>query len=187
MRLNTIEDWFTYAKSVRRTICGHLDTLRRLASDCDSIVEFGIRSCSSSSALLAGCKGTVYSWDIEELPHHGDLRSVAGDKWEVTYCPSQDAKTPDSFDMLFHDTFHNYKQVKAELDAHADKARKYLVLHDSVKNAISGGENHTRGNFNPDLAGFRLAVDELMIRDPSWFIKEHHPHDDGLLVLERRK
>lgn len=185
--MHTIEDIYRNRLQVRKTICGHLETLRKLASECDSIVEFGIRSASSSSALLMGCKGKVYSYDIEEIPQwQAPLKLAAGDKWVVTYCRSEEAKTPDSFDMLFHDTFHNYTQVKAELDAHADKARKFIVFHDSVKNAISGGENHTRGNFNPDLAGFRLAVDELMIRDPSWFIKAHYPHDDGLLVLERR-
>ena len=184
----TVEQIFNQRKTVRKTICGHLDVLRELASQCETIVEFGIRSGSSSSALLMGVKGTLYSWDIEEIPRwQADLRKAAGDKWVVTYGPSQEAQTPEKFDMLFHDTFHNYDQVKAELDAHADKAQKFIVLHDSVKNAISAGDNHTRGNFNPNLAGFRLAVDELMIRDPSWFIKAHYPHDDGLLVLERRR
>lgn len=183
----TIEDIFNHRKTLRKTICGHLDVLRQLASECDSVVEFGIRSASSSSALLMGCKGTVYSFDIERIPEwHDPLMLAAGDRWEVTYCRSELAVIPEC-DMLFHDTFHNYEQVKAEIDAHADKVRKYYVFHDSVKNAISGGENHTRGNFNPNLAGFRLAVDELMIRDPSWFIKAHYPHDDGLLVLERRR
>ena len=170
-----------------RTICGHMDTLRQLASECDVVVEFGVRSASSSVALLCGCKGTVYSYDIESIPLMQDeVKAAAGNKWKFTICRSELADVP-ACDMLFHDTFHNYAQVKAELDAHAHKVRKYLVFHDSVKNAISGGENHTRGNFNPDLAGFRIAVDELMIHDPSWFIKAHYPHDDGLLVLERRK
>lgn len=185
--MRTLNDIFQHRLTVQKTICGHLHVLRQLASECDSIVEFGVRSGSSTSALLMGCKGTVYSWDIEHIPQWQDeIKAAAGDRWQFTVGKSQDAKTPESFDMMFHDTFHNYAQVKAELDAHAHKAKKYMVFHDSVKNAISGGENHTRGNFNPDLAGFRLAVDELMISDPTWHIKAHYPHDDGLLVLERR-
>lgn len=188
MHAVTVEDIFRRHQGDKvRTICGHLDVLRQLASECEVIVEFGIRYCASSSALLMGCQsGLVYSYDIERLPHHEELKRAAYGRWRVEYVRSQDAKIPEC-DMLLHDTFHNYAQVKAELDAHADKVRKYLLFHDSVKNSISGGENHTRGNFNPDLAGFRLAVDELMIRDPSWFLKAHYPHSDGLLVLERRR
>lgn len=187
MQTVTVQDIFNQRKTIKKTICGHLDTLRDLASECDVVVEFGIRSASSSSALVLGCKGTVYSYDIERIDQwHQPLKAAAGDKWVVTYCRSEEADIPEC-DMLFHDTFHNYEQVKAEIRAHAHKVRKYYVFHDSVKNAISGGENHTRGNFNPNLAGFRLAVDELMIEDPSWFIKAHYPHDDGLLVLERRQ
>lgn len=169
-----------------KTMCHHMPVLRALASDCEVCVEFGVRTGNSSVALLAGCKGKVYSYEIEVRPEwHRPIQEAAGDKWVLTYQRSEQADVPPC-DLLLHDSFHNYAQVRAELEAHAGKVRKYLVFHDSVKNAISGGENHTRGNFNPDLAGFRLAVDELMIRDPSWFIKAHYPHSDGLLVLERR-
>lgn len=185
--VTTLTDIFERHKKDRiRTICAHLDVLRQLASECQEVVEFGIRYGASTSALLLGCPGTVMSWDIEQLPCHAELKDAALGRWLPNYGKSQDADFL-CCDMLFHDTFHNYAQVKAEIEAHAHKVLKYFVFHDSIKNSISGGENHTRGNFNPDLAGFRLAVDELMIRDPSWFIKAHYPHSDGLLVLERRR
>lgn len=180
-----LETIFEHHRKVRRTICGHLDVLRHLASACEVCVEFGVRFGASTSALLMGCSGTLHSWDIESLPrHHDPLLKAAEGRWHLTIGDSRTAEVPDC-DLLFHDTFHNYEQVRDELNAHADKVGTYLIFHDSIKNSVSGGENHTRGNFNPELAGFRLAVDELMIRDNTWHIIHHYAHDDGLLVLER--
>ena len=168
-----------------KTICHHLPVLRALASQASTCVEFGVRTGNSSVALLVGCAGTVYSWDLERRPEHIEIARAAGHRWVFTQGDSRTAVIPDC-DLLLHDSFHNYEQVRAELEAHAHKVRRFLLFHDSIKYALLGGENHSRGNFNPHLAGFRLAVDELMIRDDSWRIKAHYPASDGLLVLERR-
>jgi hypothetical protein len=37
-----------------------------------------------------------------------------------------------------------------------------------------------------DALGIRPAIDELLIRDPSWRIVAHYTDSHGLLVLERR-
>ncbi len=184
--MQTLEEmYFDRHMNGNKTICHHMPVLRSLASEVDSCVEFGVRTGNSSIALLLGCPGKVTSYEIERMPEwHEPINEAAGGKWVVRYSRSEDAK-PFTCGLLLHDSFHNYAQVERELRVWADHVTRYLVFHDSVKYALAGGEDHARGNFNPDLAGFRLAVDELMIRDKTWTIKAHYPESDGLLVLER--
>ena len=176
------EEYRLRQKSKSISTAPALPILRRFASECDTCVEFGVRTATSTIALLLGCRGKVYSYEMEKLPQwHDPLKKLVGDKWVLTYGRSEKSDVPEC-DLLFHDSWHNYEQVKAELDAHADKARKYLLFHDSI--GCAGP--FTQKNNGVKHRGFRLAVDELMIRDTSWFIKEHHDIKGGLLVLERR-
>lgn len=155
--------------------------VRALASECQDCVEFGVRTGSSTIALLLGCKGTVYSYEMDPHPEwHEPIKEAAGDRWKLTYGRSELATDVPECDLLLHDSWHHYDQVDAEMKAHAHKAKKYLLFHDSIGCA---SQSRLNGELVP---GFRLAVDELMIRDPSWHIKAHHNIRGGLLVLERR-
>lgn len=168
-------------------MAGHMDRVMRLARECETCVEFGIRRANSTVALLVGCPGRVYSYDVERLPQfHDPILDAAGNRWVPTYADTTTIDIPEC-DLLLHDSFHNYAVVKADLDRHADKVRKYLVFHDSITCGTVGEGipgNHRSPLFQ-DTRGFRMAVDELMIRDPSWRIAAHYPDHNGLLVLQR--
>ena len=167
----------------------HMPALRKLAERCDVCVEFGVRSGPSTLALLCGTKGAVVSYDVQHIPQwHDPIMRAAGGRWELRICPSETATDVPECDLLMHDSFHNYAQVDLEMKAHAHKARKFLVFHDTIACAVKG-EGITGGYHPPhysDPRGIRLAIDELMIRDPSWRIYSHDPESNGLLVLERR-
>jgi hypothetical protein len=95
---------------------------------------------------------------------------------------------------MFVDSLHTYEQVRAEA-VHADRARRYLVFHDVSTFGEVGAVGETgrqswtyvagRGSVPMQHRGIRPAIDELMIRDPSWRIIERRVESHGLLVLAR--
>src|SRR3989338_4373417 len=132
----------------------HLPTLYRLSLECKSIVELGIRVVISTWAFLKGLKDNnspekrLISVDlqaIQDIPstnfcgeahlskvcndNNIDFRFIKGDSTRVNLPVS---------DMIFIDTFHVYGQLKRELSLHCDKARKYIVMHDTAIDAIDG-------------------------------------------------
>jgi len=165
-----------------------MDVIRMLASECRECAEIGIRRGSSTIALLAGCEGKVTSYDIEPYPQHQRILAASEGRWRPIYIPSETAK-PEKVDMLVIDGFHNYPQVRMELDLFADHVRKYLVFHDTIScgtvgDGIANPEVYQAAHLS-DKRGIRMAIDELMILDRTWFIKAHYPNHSGLLVLER--
>ena len=184
-----IEDLYEHRFRSGKMMAHHMPALRKLAEQCAVCVEFGVRSGPSTLALLCGTKGSVVSYDVERVPQwHDPIQAAAGDRWTLRIQPSETATDVPECDLLMHDSFHNYSQVDLEMKAHATKARKFLVFHDTIACAVKG-EGIT-GGYHPahyaDQRGIRLAIDELMIRDPSWHIYSHDPESNGLLVLARR-
>ena len=53
-------------------------------------------------------------------------------KWELKIEDSLKTELP-ICDLIFFDTDHNYEQLSQELKLHANKSRKYLVFHDTMK------------------------------------------------------
>lgn len=170
---------------------GCLDRLRKLASECDLVVEFGVRKGVSTFALLLGAK-RVISYDLYTNKNVSDLKIMAGDHWRFIQQDTLKAEIP-KCDMIFFDTLHTYTHLKKELIRHGHKARKYLVFHDTITFGIQGADGATgayikgweKGVFDPDNHGIRLAIDQYMVDNRQWFIKYHWPHSNGLLVLQR--
>jgi hypothetical protein len=70
---------------------------------------------------------------------------------------------------LFIDTVHKKEHTLAELNRHANKTQKYIMLHD-VESC-------------PDV--FDAAI-EFIEHNPEWTINEHCKIGDGLLVLRKQ-
>jgi hypothetical protein len=51
--MKTIQAQFEYLKSQPSDINEHLQTLHDLASECDHVTEFGVRTALSTTAMLA--------------------------------------------------------------------------------------------------------------------------------------
>jgi hypothetical protein len=180
--------WFEaqYAQNRRRqddSINEHLPTLRQLASECDTVCEFGVKIARSSIALLLGVKDVLYSWDIQPTPQAVEAAEKAGKKWVYTIGDSCKSNVQPC-DMLFIDSLHTYDQLTAELEHAAHFARKYLVFHDTVTFGESDAIGET-GRKKEGTKGIMPAIRELMQRDPTWRVKHHYTNNNGLLVLER--
>ena len=161
-----IEDIYQEWKRTPGDINEHLETLRRLASECDSITEFGVRAgCSTSAFLASGCR-KVTSYDIEKRPETNAIKEA---------CPWWDFRlenvltcTIEPCDLLFLDTVHTYEQVSAELERHAHKVKRYLIFHDTI--------------LFPEI---NIAIYEFIEDYPCWQVLENWDNNNGLLVLER--
>lgn len=168
-----------------------MKTIREYASRCERCVEFGCQQGRTAVAMLMECRN-VTSYDITETPESRELKTIAP-HWLYRIQDSVIADF-DWTDLLFIDSFHSHEQVKREL-GHADRVRKYLLFHDSITfGSVSAADE--RGNMSwtykrgkpvpPEHIGIRPAIDQLMIRDPSWRIDRHDTHSHGLLVLRRQ-
>ena len=166
----------------------HMPTLRALAEECETAVEFGVRRCMSTIALLAGGV-SLWSFDIDWPERYewirGKIERAAGGKWHPMRVSSIAPVAVLPLDLLLHDSLHNYDHVKAELDLHADSISRFLVFHDTVSHG-KHGQSDSCGEPDPDIRGIMPAIKELMERDPTWHVKAHYKNSAGLMVLERR-
>lgn len=173
-------------------ISAHLPRLKALAHGCSLAQEFGVKRAASSAALLMGAEN-VLSYDIVPTREAQNLARLVGRRWTYRIEDSRSADvTP--CDLLFIDSLHTYQQVKAELARHADSVRRWLVFHDTITFGSVGADGETGRqqwtyqvgqSVPPSALGIRPAIDELLIRDPSWRIHSHYTDSHGLLVLER--
>jgi hypothetical protein len=170
----------------------HLPKLRELAARCPTAVEFGVKGGGSSSALLLGAE-RVTSFDLVETAEARELEAVAGDRWDYRI---EDSRTAEPFPcgMILIDSLHTYAQVSAELERWSDFTGR-IAFHDTLTFGSVGADGETGrhswmyvpGQSVPlEHLGIRPAIDELMIREPSWRVVYSTPESHGLLVLEHR-
>jgi hypothetical protein len=179
-----LEERFAYLCAEESEISEHLPTLRRLASECDVVVEFGTWFCKATTALALGARRKFIScdhlvWgDVEEIKRHIELiASLAGGKFEFIQTDTASPGIFEKCDLLFIDTLHTCRQLRAELAAHGNKAWKYLVLHDTAKYGAVGDDGG---------AGLQPAIDEFLAANPHWRVHAFYPNNNGLTVLKRK-
>lgn len=170
-----IKDTFEGKKGQASDINEHMDALREISSECKHITEFGVRSIFSTWAFLAGLKkgGKLVSVDIHHPSFYGgnideviNAAAEEGIDFEFIESDTRAIKIKKT-DLLFVDTIHTYDQVKAELDLHADKARKYIAFHDTSS--------------CPEIWP---AIQELL-DNGEWKLKAKYDHNNGLTIIER--
>ena len=134
---------------------------------------------SSTKAFLASSAKTVISYDVEtttEIRNYIQRCTDLGVQWKYIEESTLTCDI-DETDLLFIDTLHTYGQLKAELEIHSDKARKYMIFHDTVAYGRTGMDNDTKGLMD--------ALDEFLEGNTEWVLHEHYPNNNGLTVLKR--
>lgn len=163
----------------------HLPTLKKYSEEVDSVVEMGVRWVVSTWAFLAGKPKTMTSIDINNpLKHDVSIEKVekiaeeAGISYKFVEGDTTKIEIQEC-DLLFIDTWHVYDQLKKELELHGNKAKKYLILHDTATFAEKGQ--------SAGYKGLQPAIDEFLKENPHWSVKEVFTNNNGLTILERRK
>lgn len=80
-------------------------------------------------------------------------------------------------DLLFIDTYHHYESLKKEFELHAPKARKYIILHDTITFGRQGEGNDTKG--------LMAAVEEFLAANPQWVTEKELTSSPGLYIMKR--
>lgn len=183
-----IQELYRRACETPSDINEHLPRLKVLASLCDKVVELGVRSGVSTTALLAGLDERVkvgprpfrqlHSFDIADC-RNPLLQALADDphnvEWIFTRGDSREIDIPPC-ELLFIDTLHNGEQLAAELERHHDHVAKWIVLHDTE---TFGQTGETSPN------GLVPALVEFLTYHEEWKFINHIRQNNGLTVLER--
>jgi len=176
----TLENLYNEACSEWSDIQDHLPRLRDYSLLVDHVTEFGVRTGFSTRALLAGFPKRMISYDINPYSDEPRIRTATQAAC-VDWTFVQDNilfVEIEPTDLLFIDTYHTYSQLKAELNLHASKVRRYLILHDTAFFGEVGQDGKP--------VGLIQAYRELLVEDPSWHVVEVLSSSYGLTVLERR-
>lgn len=167
-----------YAKRCTREsdIWHHLPTLRRLATHCRHVTEFGTRTGNSTWAFLHAQPDDLACYDLHPCPCWDQLERCRG-RTRLEF-RMEDTRAADvaPTDLLLVDTDHTAEQVRAELERAAGRVRLFIAFHDTV----TFWEVGTDGG-----PGIRYAVEPFLAAHPEWQQRERYDHNNGLLVISR--
>ena len=160
----------------------HLPTLKKYAEECEHITEMGVRWVVSTFAFMMGYPKKLVSIDIDPVEKYGVnlnyVKEVAFDNdidFEFVLGDTRTIEIEET-DLLFIDTWHVYEQLKIELEKHGNKAKKYIIMHDTEER----GERGEDGGL-----GLNKAINEFIIDNPHWQIHEFYSNCCGLTILKR--
>lgn len=175
---NYISQNYKLAEKTPSDINEHLGTLKRISANCKHITELGVRTMVSSWGFLEGMRprgGKLISVDIKNPLEYGgfnpDEVRYECDKLDIDFQFIKKSSLEielEETDLLFIDTLHFKEQLTKELALHADKAKKYIVLHD------------TKACEDELLP----VMDEFLKNNPQWKVHEKYTHNNGLIVLK---
>jgi len=162
----------------------HVPTLKKFAEECEHITEMGVRAAVSTFGFLMGKPKKLISIDIEPLENFGNetevIRQIANENgvdFEFRLGSTLDMEIEET-DLLFVDTDHTYHQVSNELRLHGNKAKKYIIFHDTTKFEFSG--------MNGDTIGIWPAITDFIKQNPHWELYLRYYNNNGLTIIRRK-
>jgi len=182
----------------------HLPTLCKYASDCESVLELGVRGCVSSWAFLYGLllnqkpkkillMNDLYPCDIQDL-----LIASKQTDTVVQYCWVNDLQLnlQTEVDLTFIDTWHVYGQLKRELEKFSSITKKYIIMHDTTVDEIYGESVRLGLNIQQQCiqtgwerseieCGLWKAIEEFLETHPEWSLHQRFFNNNGLTILKR--
>jgi len=183
----------------------HLPTLFKYASECESIIELGVRGCVSSWVFVFGLLNNnkdikkillndIEKCNIDELLHYTKKLDINVDyQWKNDL----DLVINENVDLVFIDTWHNYGQLIRELNKFSKVTNKYIIMHDTEVDKIYGeiirsGESNVyeqsqRSGYPVEEinCGLQKAIDEFLEKNNDWILLEKFENNNGLTILKR--
>jgi hypothetical protein len=157
----------------------HLPTLSKLTSGCKHVTEMGVFSGQSTRAFLRHDVTYIgYDYVVQEGMREF-FQNAKNAGRNVTFHQKSTLEVEiEPTDLLFIDTWHTYDQLKKELELHADKAKKYIVFHDTTLFEFTDEPA-------PGGKGLWPAIEEFLAEHPEWKIKKRYTNNNGLTILRR--
>jgi len=204
---SNIRNWFIKVCSIPSDINEHLPTFYKYALECDSVVECGFSGLSSWGFLMGlvegfskgpshnkylTCCDSQRSSNVnilEKIARHADI------KFEFVTGNDTKVSLPEA-DLYFIDTWHVYAHLKIELNLFKNKARKYILMHDTTVDGVHGESIRCNwdtkqqaldsGYAEEDIRrGLQPAIDEFLEENPDWTVDSVFINNNGLTILRR--
>lgn len=184
----------------------HLPTLREYASDCESILELGVRKCVSSWALALGLLENkkegklLFMNDINvcDTKNIEACAKEAGLEIRTIWANNLTIDFDHSVDMTFIDTWHVYGQLKREMAKFAPVTRKYIVMHDTTVDEWNGETKRNIHKYDVQkqseetgfpveeiMKGLWPAIEEFLAANKDWVLHARWANNNGLTILKR--
>jgi hypothetical protein len=173
----------------------HIPTFIEYASECDHVTEMGVRAISSTWAFLGAAPKKLISYDMENPSHYGaDINIVykVAEQYGLNYefIQADVLKVEiEETDLLFLDTWHAYDQLKAELDMHNSKARKYIIMHDTTSYEFKDEPLTSENTFEGEKSsgkGLWPAITEFLEENDNWELHKRFTNNNGITILKRK-
>ena len=184
----------------------HLPTIYNYAKKSESIFETGVRGVVSSWALIYGLlsnKNTsnpkIFMNDISECDLVELLEKTKELSIKISYKWSNNLTLDfgkEKFDLTFIDTWHCYGQLKRELNKFSKITNKYIIMHDTTIDEYFGEslrmgcdvfeQSKTTGIPIEEIKkGVWPAIEEFLLENKEWSLKERYLNNNGLTILEK--
>jgi hypothetical protein len=169
----------------------HIPTLLKYGNECSHITEMGVRGICSTWGFLGSLPKKMYSYDIQDPANWGgDIQSVKdtakayGVSFEFILADVLRIEIEET-DLLFLDTWHAYKQLKAELKLHSNKVRKYIIFHDTTTFANVDEKSYEiwGDEWKGNNIGIWKAIEEFLQSNPEWKLIERFHNNNGLTII----
>ena len=203
--MEEIKTKYNFLCNLQSDINEHLPTLYRYATECESVIELGVRGCVSSWAFVYGLLNNnnknlkslllndISPCDIYELLYKTKNLDI---KISYEWINDLDLNVKENVDMTFIDTWHIYGQLKRELEKFSKVTNKYIIMHDTEVDGIrgetirSGWNSHEQSRISgypveEINCGLQKAIDEFLFNNKDWKLKEQFKNNNGLTILER--
>lgn len=202
----SLQQFYIQARDTPSDIYKHIETLAKYATDCEHITEFGVRTAVSTWGFMKGLtenlmqKKKLVSVDLDYHPNIEKVKVVAKQSGiDFTFIQGNDIKVNiEPTDLLFIDSWHVYGHLKRELETHAHKVKKYIILHDTTVDGKYGSSLRLKTDINKEqiLSGYPReeitkglwpAVEEFLEKNKGeWMLYEKFNCNNGLTILKRR-
>jgi len=151
------------------------DEIKEKLKHCDSYTELGINQGATLGIAFLNEVKVIRAYDIALNPynvarehfdkhatkHNIDLKVYESDTLKVDL---------DYVDLLYIDTRHTYEHLKKELTLHGDKAKKYIIFHDTFA-------QH----------GLEQAVEEYVADNEYWEVITNCKINVGFMTIKRKQ
>jgi hypothetical protein len=202
--MDIIANKFATLSKTPSDINEHLHLLYKYATECESIIELGVRGVVSSWAFVYGLLNNnkpiksillndIAECNIDELVNATKELDIL---IEYNWINDLDLMVDGEVDMTFIDTWHIYGQLKRELEKYSKITKKYIIMHDTTVDEWQGEtirlswnsiQQSKESGFPIDEInkGLRPAIDEFLLSNNDWTLHERLTNNNGLTVLKR--
>jgi len=190
-----LEQYITHLTETPSDINEHFPTIIKYGKQCDHITEMGVRGIISTWGWLSTNPKKLVAYDIQDPSNWNgsldDVRDTAqsiGTEFEFHLANVLEVEIEET-DLLFLDTWHAYKQLKAELALHASKVRKYICFHDTTSYADCDETSYEKwgDKWKSEDIGIWKAIEEFLEDNPEWKLEKRFTNNNGFTIIKRKK